>query len=504
MLYPRLLQRLAFWGEQMASTSLGQNDLLERRLIILSEVHQRDQNTMKENNSKLTTTLPASEVRDTKRSRDNLARARKSLSLGVSSGMRAAAPPCPLYIERGYGPRFVDVDGNEFVDHCLAWGPLILGHSHPAINDAIREQLDRGYIFGAQCELEFLVAERVKELVPCAERVLFSNTGTEAVQSALRIARAATGRRKLIKFEGHYHGWFDNTLVSYSPTVAQAGPASTPRVVPSSKGQNPSSYADTVVLPWNDEEILDSYLNEHGQDVAAIITEPILCNNGCIFPKPGYLEALRRLATQHGVVLIFDEVITGFRVHIGGAQTLLGVLPDIAIFGKAIAGGFAFSVVAGKAALMREVDEGRVVHAGTFNGNPIALSAALTTINTLALNNGSALGRARRFGEGVMRSLKELAREFAIPLDVMGHGAVFVPIIAAQSPLNNYRDFAATDRRASKSLIVELFNRGIYCVADGRWYVSVVHGADEQEYLDEQLPKAIEAFAEDYKSSRYY
>ena len=455
-------------------------------------------------NAKLTTTLPAAEIRDTRRSRDNLARAKKSLALGVSSGMRASAAPCPIYVERGYGPRFLDVDGNEFVDHCLAWGPLILGHSHPAINEAIRQQLDRGYTFGAQCELEFLVGEKIRQLVPCAERVLFSNTGTEAVQSALRIARATTGRRKLIKFEGHYHGWFDNTLVSYSPQVAQAGPESSPTVVPSSKGQNPSSYADTVVLPWNDEETLERYLSEHGRDVAAIITEPILCNNGCIFPKPHYLEALRRLSTQHGVVLIFDEVITGFRVHIGGAQTLLGVLPDLAIFGKAIAGGFAFSVVAGKEALIRQVDDGKVVHAGTFNGNPISLSAALATLDTLSLNDGAALCRAKEFGEGVMRTLGKLAREFELPLDVMGHGTVFLPVIGAQGPLNNYRDFAGADRKAAQALLVELFNRGIYCVADGRWYVSIVHGQDERDYLNEQLPKAIESFAESYKGKRRY
>ncbi|HEX2268185.1 MAG TPA: aspartate aminotransferase family protein [Pyrinomonadaceae bacterium] len=454
---------------------------------------------MTQNHSKLTTALAVAEIRETKRSKENLARARKSLALGVSSGMRASARPCPLYIERGYGPRFVDVDGNEFIDHCLAWGPLILGHSHPAINDVIREQLDRGHTFGAQCELEFLVAEKIRQLVPCAERVLFSNTGTEAVHSALRIARAATGRTKVIKFEGHYHGWFNDTLVSYSPNVALAGPRDTPSIVPASKGQIPSSYAETVVLPWNDEQVLGSYLDQHGQEVAAIITEPILCNNGCIFPKPEYLQALRRLATQHGIVLIFDEVITGFRVHIGGAQSLLGVVPDMAIFGKAIAGGFAFSVISGKEALIREVDEGRVVHAGTFNGNPIALSAALATISTLTLNDGAALRRAQCFGESVIATLKRLARELDLPLDVMGHGAVFIPVFGAREPVRDYRDFAATDRASTQALIVELFNRGIYCVADGRWYVSAVHGDDERDYLNEHLPKALESFAENYK-----
>lgn len=459
---------------------------------------------MTQNQSHLVTTLAAAEVRETTRSKENLARARQSLALGVSSGMRASALPVPLYIDRGYGPRFRDVDGNEFIDHCLAWGPLILGHSHPAINASIREQLERGCTFGAQCELEILVAEKLRQLVPCAERVLFSNTGTEAVHSALRISRAATGRTKVIKFEGHYHGWFNDTLVSYSPNVAQAGPQDSPSVVPASRGQIPSSYADTVVLPWNDAEIVENYLNDHGGEVAAIITEPILCNNGCISPKPGYLQALRHLATRHGIVLIFDEVITGFRVHIGGAQTMLGVVPDMAIFGKAIAGGFAFSAIAGKEALIREVDEGRVVHAGTFNGNPIALSAALTTINTLTMNDGAALRRAQRFGEQVIATLKRLAQEFELPLVVMGHGAVFIPVFGVQEPVQNYRDYAKADRASAQAFIVELFNRGIYCVADGRWYVSAVHGDDERDYLNEHLPKAVEAFAESYKSKEHF
>jgi len=375
---------------------------------------------------------------------------------------------------------------------------LILGHAHPAINEAVKRQLDRGYTFGAQCELEFSVAEKICEIVPCAERVLFSNTGTEAVQSAVRIARSATGRSKLIKFEGHYHGWVDNLLVSYSPDISQAGPAHFPRVVPVTSGQPASSYSETIVLPWNDEKVIKDYLDEHGAEVAAIITEPILFNNGCIFPKAGYLESLRVLASSHGIVLIFDEVITGFRVHLGGAQAILGVTPDMAVYGKAIGGGFALSVIAGKERLIREVECGRVVHAGTFNGNPIALSAAMATLETLAENDGLLLARAKAFGEKVMSTMVNLAIEHQVPLDMLGHGTVFRPIIGAKGPIRNYRDYAQSDKKAYRALLIELFNRGIYCVADGRWYVSVVHGEKELEYLQEKLPQVIRAFAETY------
>jgi glutamate-1-semialdehyde 2,1-aminomutase len=429
------------------------------------------------------------------RSKAFFLRAKSSLALGVSSGMRANALPHPIYIDRGLGPKFWDVDGNEYIDHCLGWGPLILGHAHPHLNKAITKQLSRGHTYGAQCELEVLVAERIRELIPCAERVLFSNTGTEAVQSALRIARAATGRKKILKFEGHYHGWCDNILVSYSPDISQAGNADRPNVVPASKGQVCSAYADTIVLPWNNERALDEYLIEFGNEVAAILTEPILCNNGCLLPAPGYLEALRRLADQHGALLIFDEVITGFRVNIGGAQSLFGVTPDLAVFGKAIGGGFPFSAIVGKESIIREVVDGNVVHAGTFNGNPVALSAALATIETIAADGGAALKRAKDYGERTMSLMRALARECGIPLKVEGHGTVFRPVFESEGPLRNYRDFARSNKRANQALVVELFNRGLYCVPDGRWYVSVVHGEAEQQQTEEILWHAFKALA---------
>ena len=430
------------------------------------------------------------------RSEAFLTRAKRSLALGVSSGMRASALPHPIYVDRGLGPKFWDVDGNEYIDYCLAWGPLILGHAHPKLNEAVIKQLERGYTYGAQCELEFLVAERIRELIPSAERVLFSNTGTEAVQSALRIARAATGRKKIIKFEGHYHGWCDNILVSYSPSLSAAGNSEHPEVVPGTKGQIAAAFADTVVLPWNNERVIEEYLSVYGDEVAGILTEPILCNNGCILPAAGYLAALRRLSDRYGAVLIFDEVITGFRVDIGGAQSLFGITPDLAVFGKAIAGGFPLSVITGKESLIREIVEGNVIHAGTFNGNPVALTAALTTIETLASNGGAALKAAQRCGERIICSLRALASEYGIPMTVQGHGAVFRPIIGTDTPVHNYRDFIrANSGTAQAALIIELFNRGIYCVPDGRWYVSAVHGDHEQERTQEILLESMRALA---------
>lgn len=440
--------------------------------------------------------------REFTRSRELLERARQSLALGVSSGFRAQAQPLPIYIERGAGARFVDVDGNEYIDHCLAWGPLILGHAHPAINAAVARQLERGYTFGAQCELEFEVAEQIRAMVPCAERVLYLSTGSEAVQGAVRLARAATGRRRIIKFEGHYHGWMDSVLVSYHPALAAAGPSDAPVAVPGSGGQSAAAYSETVVLPWNDAAAVERYLDQHADEVAAIILEPILCNSGCLMPQPDYLAALRALADRRGVVLIFDEVITGFRVSPGGAQQLFGVTPDLAIFGKAVAGGFPLSVIAGRESVIGVVEEGRAVHAGTFNGNPIVLAAAQATLATLAANNGAALAAARQYGEEVMAELARLAAQEDIPLQVFGHGTVFKPAIGLMGEARNYRDIANADADALTKLIVQLFYHGVYCVPDGRWYVSAAHGAAEREYLGDALPQAMHAFAQKYHEQK--
>ncbi|HYF01302.1 MAG TPA: aspartate aminotransferase family protein, partial [Planctomycetota bacterium] len=266
-------------------------------------------------------------------------RSRRVIPGGVSSNIRARWKPFPLFYSHGRGSRIWDVDGHEYIDYVLGRGPLLLGHSPEPVIEAVKRQLDRGLMYAGQHELEIEVAEAVSRMVPCAERVRFSNSGSEAVHMALRLARAATGRVKHVRFEGHYHGWFDNVFYSYAPTLEDAGPRESPRAVPVSKGQPPSDAENVIVLPWNDLALVEKTFREHGPDIAALITEPVMCNSGGILPKPGYLEGLRRLCTRHGVVLIFDEVITGFRVSPGGAQTLFGVTPDLATFAKAVAGG---------------------------------------------------------------------------------------------------------------------------------------------------------------------
>jgi glutamate-1-semialdehyde 2,1-aminomutase len=259
----------------------------------------------------------------TERSLERYGRATQSPAGGVSTALRRTARPYPLYFNQGSGASVDDVDGNTYIDYGLAWGPLIPGHCHPAVQDAIHSALFRGATFGAQHDLEYEVAESIQRLVPCADLVCFANSGTDIVQVALRLARGVTGRSKFLKFEGHYHGWDDSILVSYRSSAADLE-ASTPEPLPTGLGQTPNPGA--VIARWNHRESVEAAFAQHGSDIAAVICEPILCNSGCIAAEAGFLEFLRDLSSRNGALLIFDEVITGFRSALGGAQQHYGVM----------------------------------------------------------------------------------------------------------------------------------------------------------------------------------
>jgi glutamate-1-semialdehyde 2,1-aminomutase len=419
------------------------------------------------------------------RSVQSFANSRRYLAGGVSSSMRAAAKPVPLFFSSASGSKLTDVDGNHYIDYTLAWGPMILGHSHPAILAAVSAQLQKFQLLGAQHELEVLVAKKICEMVPCAERVAFSSTGSEAVQSALRLVRAFTGRRKIIRFEGHYHGWLDNIMVGYRPDL------SAPAKKASSENMGRNTADDLVVLQWNDLQEVEAALKDQGNEIAAIITEPILCNTYCLSPAPAYLEGLRRLATQYGVVLIFDEVITGFRAAPGGAQALLGVKPDMATFAKAVAGGFALSVVAGSQEIMGLIDQGKVAHTGTFNGNPISLAAALATLETLDANQGATIEQIRRTGETLMAGIQKSADAAGIAILINGIGASFHVAFTTRHKMLNFRDTLDSSVAARDTFLQAMLAAGIYLLPDGRWYVSSAHTAEDVEQTLDVVEKVF-------------
>lgn len=417
------------------------------------------------------------------RAQELYARAQHSIAGGVSSAFRADVKPEPLFVDRAQGARMVDVDGVSYLDFALAWGPLILGHNHPRVMAAVRDQLDRGHMFGAQHEAEIRVAERIKDAVPCADLIGYSNSGTEAVQVALRLARAATGCAKILKFEGHYHGWSDGVLVSYHPPPARIGPADAPIPVPGTEGQSQAAMTDVIVARWNDVAALEQVLADQGADVAAIVMEPVLCNSGVIPPAPGYLAAARTLANRYGALLIFDEVITGFRLALGGAQEVYDVVPDIAVYAKAIAAGFPLSVIAGRRAVMELAAHRVVQHTGTYNGNPVVLAAAEATLDEL--DRPGVYTRLNTLGTMLARGAQRTLATHGVPGLVHQAGPVVQILFTNQDAVSDYRDFAACSAQWSTALAEALRARGILILPDGRWYLSTVHtDADVADALD--------------------
>jgi glutamate-1-semialdehyde 2,1-aminomutase len=406
-------------------------------------------------------------------------RACRTLAGGVSSGMRRAAKPYPLYFEYGAGSRVFDVDGNSYWDYGLAWGPLIAGHSHPKVVEAVRRQAGRALTFGAQHDLEFEVSELLNRTIPCADLVCFANSGTEIVQVALRLARAITGRTKYLKFEGHYHGWSDEALVAYHPGAADP----VEHLAPVGAGQLPHDHV--IVAEWNNREHVERIFAKHADEISAMICEPLLANSGCIPPAPGFLEFLRTISSRWNALLIFDEVITGFRIDLGGAQGRWGIIPDLATYAKAVGGGVPLSVLAGRAKFMEPIASGEVVHAGTLNGNPLCLAAARATLELLAADGGSIYrglrARADRLREGIADALNQTG----LPLTISGDGPVF-QVSFMDSPANNYRETLRAQATLYSDFALGLLDKGVLVLPDGRWYVSTAH-------TDEDIDHTLEA-----------
>jgi len=415
-------------------------------------------------------------------------RASASLAGGVSSGLRRAARPYPLYFSHGQGATLYDIDGNEYLDYTLGWGPNILGNAPSEIVEAVYESMQRGLTFGAQHDLEYIVAEMLTQIIPCADRVCFANSGTEIVQVALRLARAATGRRKLVKFEGHYHGWDDSVLQSYHPTARQLASGDS-KPIPEGLGQLAAS--STVIAQWNDIESVRAAFALHPGEISALICEPLMCNSGCIAPQPGFLEFLREITRQNGALLIFDEVITGFRLGLSGAQGFYGVTPDLATYAKAVGAGTPLSVLAGKLEFMELLERGKVVHAGTLNGNLIALSAARAALTILMRDSGSIYSNLFRRGEMLRDGIASILRERGHKLCTAGEGPVFHLSFTERQP-QNYRDLLVADKQKYSAFVLALLDEGVLPLPDGRWYTSTAHSDTDIERTLNAVERAAE------------
>lgn len=409
-----------------------------------------------------------------------LTRAKHVLAGGVSSEFRKYGFPHALFYKEGKGSRLTDMDGNEYLDFTLSQGPLILGHSHPAVLRSVHEYSQAGQLFAGQHIQEVELAEKLNQLIPSAELMRFCLDGSEAVQTALRVARAKTGRPKFLRFEGHYHGWLDNVAWGIStPSVEVLGSRMSPEVFPWSGGLPEHAKDEFRVLPWNDLKLVAEVVEREFKDIAAIITEPVMCNNGCILPQTGFLEGLRELCDRFGIALIFDEVITGFRMGLGGAQHYFGVTPDLSIFAKAMGSGYPISAIAGKKSWMDVIETGEVIHAGTMNAGNACVAAALATIKELEriqpYQKMYALGKKLRDG------LMKLAAARGLAVVVQGPGPMVHIGFTGLTELKDYRDTLTLDRNKLNLFVAALHDQKVRIIGRGLWYISAAHTEQDIE-----------------------
>ena len=426
------------------------------------------------------------------KSRELYERAKESMAGGIGgSSTRLADYPHPLFFERGKGSKLCDVDGNEYIDYALGRGPVIFGHAPDFLLENVARRLEMGQVFGAQHELEIKVSEMLQSIVPCAELVRYASSGTEAVQVALRVARAYTGRSRFVKFEGMFHGWADSVAYRHAEAPLRAsGPYEAPVPVPESAGVAPSTAEDIIVVPFNDIEVLRKALDNNHNEVAAIIVEP---GHYCVMPEAGYIQGVRRLCDERGVVLIFDEVITGFRVALGGAQEVMGVTPDLATFAKAVAGGFPLSVIAGKREMMALMEDGTVMHGGTVNSNIMSMAAAEASLEKLMEDDGAVYRQLTASGTALRDGLRELAQKHEMDVLLQGPGPLFFMGFTDAPEVRDWRSNQEyVDAEKGERFWTGMMERGVRKMPGTDWYLSTAH---TEEDIEQTLRAADEVFA---------
>ena len=421
-------------------------------------------------------------------SRALFARAEGLLPGGVSSPVRAfrGVGGTPRFMRRGEGPYLIDADGNRLVDLVCSWGPLILGHAHPEVVEAVSRVLRDGSTFGAPTEIELELAERVVATFPAIDMVRFVSSGTEAGMSVVRLARGATGRTGLVKFDGCYHGHADPLLAAAGSGVATLG-------LPDSAGVSAATTADTIVVPFNDLEAVERVFAARGDQIAAILLEAVAGNMGVVPPAPGFLAGLRAIADRHGALLVIDEVMTGWRGDPAGAQVRYDVRPDLVCLGKVIGGGFPAAAYGGRRDLMLQVAPvGPVYQAGTLSGNPVAMAAGLATLDVLA--RGEAWPAADRFAAALEAGLREAAERVGIPLTVQRVGTMLTPFFT-EDPVRNYADARAADAARYGRFFHAMLDAGVYLPPSAfeASFTSAAHGDAELERILAALPSALTA-----------
>jgi glutamate-1-semialdehyde 2,1-aminomutase len=401
----------------------------------------------------------------------------------------------PLFIARGEGSHIYDVDGNRYVDWMMAYGALPLGHAHPRIVEAMNEAATSGTLFAAATEIEVEVAELIQQMIPSAERVRFANTGTEAAMAAIRLARGYTGKPKFIKFEGHYHGWYDDFLVNAHPhPLVSLGHRNDPIKIADSSGLNRRAVEDTVVVPWNDLAAVERAIDTYRGQIAAVITEGIIANMGIIPPEPRYLQGLRDLTRDNGILLILDETVTGFRIAAGGCQEYYNIMPDISCFGKAMGAGLPVAGFVGRAEIMEALAWGGVLHYGTQNASRAGLFAARASMREFIRDDGAAFRHVWHIGEKLSQGLRDLFEETGTRAIVQGVGPMLQIMFTDRPAIRDYRDFCAhVDRATYQKFALALFKYGVYMTPSAALHsvTSLAHTDGDVDFTLEAVRRAL-------------
>ncbi len=423
------------------------------------------------------------------RSLDLFEKAKKLFPGGVNSPIRAAVKPYPFYVKEAQGAILRDVDGNEYIDYVLGYGPLILGHKHPEVLKAVEEQLERGWLYGTPHEMEIALAEKIVSHLPSVDMVRFVNSGTEATMTAIRLARGYTKRNKIIKFDGCYHGAHDSVLVKAGSAVSHYG-------LPGSAGVPEALSKLTLVVPYNDPATLEKVAKENEDDLAAIIVEPVMGNAGVILPEKDFLKALRQVANETGALLIFDEVITGYRLGLSGAQGYFGIMPDLTTLGKIVGGGFPVGVIGGKREIMEYLTPtGPVFNAGTFNAHPVTMAAGLATIKEL--ERGYVYEVANKAAERVAKAIEqELVSRFGGVVNKIASMFQWFPKV---DEVKNYSDAQKADKQLAVKLHEELLKRGVFIAPSmfEAWFTSAAHSDDVVEKTIETISEVARVLKND-------
>lgn len=427
---------------------------------------------------------------NTQKSKALYERSARHIPAGVNSPVRFFKP-YPFFTSHASGSKLYDVDGNAYIDYCLAYGPLILGHANPKVVEAVAQQVQKGTAYGTPTEAEVELAELISKLVPCAEYSRLVSSGTEATMHAIRLARGFTGKDKIVKFEGCYHGAHDSVLVNAGSGAATFG-------VPSSSGIPKASAENTIVLPYNNTELLEDVICKRRDQVAAVIVEPVVGNAGVILPKEGYLRDLRRITRENDVLLIFDEVITGFRLALGGAQEYFGIEADLVTLGKILGGGFPIGAYAGNKKIMENVSPlGKVYQAGTLSGNAVSVAAGLTTIRTLAEQKDTLYPSLARNADALKNGIADAAKDSGIDIQINGVGSMFQMFFTAND-VTDYKTALTSDKTQFTKFQTALMNKGVFIAPSQfeTWFVSAAHSKDD-------LNKTIEAVDSALKESKH-